>query len=54
MSELETRMWNILRTVDVPNTNGKYKSALGRLVKKGLAVRTASGWKLSARSRIMV
>ena len=50
---LEQRMFNILRTLNVKETKGKYRNALYRLQNKGLATRKNNEWTLTTRGRIM-
>ena len=42
---LELRMEQILKKNPIENTTGPYRNALNRLVKKGKAIRTKSGWR---------
>lgn len=52
--KLETRMENILRTTEVKEPKGKYLMALNRLVKAGIAAKTADNvYMLSTRRRVV-
>ncbi len=52
--KLEQRMENVLRKVDIEKPKGKYLQALNRLVKAGVATKTADNvYRLSVKTRVI-
>lgn len=51
LTTYEIIMFNILKknAIAIGTTSGKYKAALQRLVRKGMARMTDTGWELSIR-----
>jgi hypothetical protein len=53
MTNLETRMYNILRKNPIVQTKGQYLAALNRLKKQGVAVKAGNEWRLSLKSSVL-
>ena len=52
--KLEERMANILRKTSIEKPKGKYKAALNRLVRAGIAVKDEEIYKLKVKKRVFL